>query len=139
MVCRNQPANRRGSSILEAVISVALLASAMFALSKLSQSAAAMSRQADLRLSAQVAAENVITRLQNVPAADLADAANQAAQAVESNSNCQITVDTHEFSSGSGTGVHLTVIATSGKNESVKRHDWRLPTATAADATGEAP
>ena len=58
---------RRGSLIIEAVVALSLLGVAFVSLSRLAQSAGAINRQADARISALLAAQNARLMLKTIP------------------------------------------------------------------------
>jgi Tfp pilus assembly protein PilV len=116
---------RTGSLVIEAVIAVALLATAAYGLTKLASSAAALSRQSDQRLAATLAAENTVERLRRLPAERLAAEAGGVAQLVSESAACQVEVSTETFSVAAGKSVHVRVDASPAKNIRVTLHDWR--------------
>ncbi len=119
--------NRRGTLIVEAVIALVLLATATFALTKLAKSSAALGQQSDQRLTATLAAENTIQRLQGVAADKLSDQADQVAALVAQDTGCEIDVSTEPFTTGDREGIHVRVDASIGPAIRVSLHDWRLP------------
>ena len=114
--------HRAGSLIIEAVVSVALLASATFALAKLAQSAAELSQQSDQRLAAALVAENTLERLRGVPAEQIASRSEDVAEQMRMTSGCKVEVTTEPFSQG----VHVRVDVSPSPNVRVTLHDWRL-------------
>ena len=112
--------------IIEAVIAAALLATALISLAKLSQSSAMLNSQADGRLAATLAAQNVIARIGVAEISSLDSSAKQAASEVESSSGCKIDVATSVFETGQRGGVHLQVIAKLNDQVSVQLHRWYL-------------
>lgn len=116
---------RTGSLVIEAVIAVALLATAVYGLTKLASSAAALSRQSDQRLAATLAAENTVERLRRLPAERLAAEARGVAQLVSESAACDVEVSTEIFSVAAGNSVHVRVDASPTKNVRITLHDWR--------------
>jgi Tfp pilus assembly protein PilV len=116
---------RSGSLVIEAVIAVALLATAAYGLAKLASSAAALSRQSDQRLAATLAAENTVERLRRLPAERLAAEAGGVAHLVSESAACEVKVSTDIFSVAAGKSVHVRVDASPAKNIRVTLHDWR--------------
>jgi Tfp pilus assembly protein PilV len=115
------------------VISVALLASASFALTKLARSAAELSQQSDQRLTAVLTAENTLERLRGVPAEQLARRSDEVAEQMTLASGCQVEVTTASFPQG----VHVRVDVSPSANSRVTLHDWRLAQPAGAGASDD--
>lgn len=124
---------RRGSLVIEAVISIALLATAGIALTRLSQNASVLNLQSDDRLALTLTAENTIDRLRAVPDQELAENAERIADAMSKSYRCKVEVDVVEFDGPGGSGLHLVVTATDNRSQRVQLHDWRVA------VTGELP
>ncbi len=124
MACLRRKSRRRGGFIIEAVISVALLATGMFALTRLAQTSSQLHRQSDNRLAAKLAAENVFARIEGAPAESVETLAAQAAKAVQTDSGCTIKLSTEPFETAGRSGVHLQVEATAGTQVSLTMHRW---------------
>jgi Tfp pilus assembly protein PilV len=131
--------NRRGTLIVEAVMALVLLTTATVALTKLARSAAALDQQSDQRLTATLAAENTIQRLQGVGVEKLSDQADQVADLVARNAGCEIDISTEPFTTGDRQGIHVRVDATISPAVRISLHDWRFvpePKVESEDSTG---
>ena len=126
MTCLNTPTPRRGNIAVEAVIAVALLATATAAMARLAQNSSRLQQQADGRCAATLAAENVIVRLERLPFSRVQAEAEQAAEEIEQDSGCQVAVTVDEFSVEGRDGIHLRVSATPMDGQVVTLHDWAL-------------
>jgi len=118
--------NRRGALIIEAVIALVLLTTATIALTKLAKSSAALGQQSDQRLTATLAAENTIQRLQGVAAEKLSEQADQVAALVAQDAGCEIDVSTEPFTTGDREGIHVRVDVSIAPAIRVSLHDWRF-------------
>ena len=119
-------ARRRGILIVEAAICFVLLTTAVVALMKLAQSSAVLSKQADQRLVATLAAENTLERLRDVTANELESSADEVAAAITEQTKCDVKVTVNDFQSQSRSGTHLRIEATCSPDVHVTLHDWRL-------------
>ena len=126
MVCLKTTSPRRGHIAVEAVIAVALLATATAALARLAQTSSRLQQQADGRCAARLAAENVLARIERLPVSRIEAEAELAAEEIAQDSGCQIAVSVDEFSAGKGDGVHLRVSVTPLDGQVVTLHDWAL-------------
>ncbi len=131
---------RRGSLVIEAVIASALLATAILALGKLAQSAAALGHQADQRLAATLAGENLLERLRAVPIEAVGERADELADVVAQQTQCDVEVSAKPFSVADREGIHVQVDVSPSPQVRVTLHDWRLkspagPAETTADST----
>jgi hypothetical protein len=124
---RVRPTARRGSLVIEAAISVALLATAAYGLTRLASDWAQLNRQADQRLAATLAAENTRERLRRVTDDRLEEQAVEIAALVAEASGCDIEVSTEPFTHRDREGIHVRVEASPERNTRVTLHDWRLP------------
>ncbi len=118
-------ARRHGSLIVEAAICFVLLATAVVALMKLAHSSAVLSKQADQRLVATLAAQNTLERLQNVTSDELKSSAEEVATAINEQTNCDVAVTVEDFQSESRSGMHLRIEAACSPDVHVTLHDWR--------------
>ncbi|EMI16315.1 hypothetical protein RMSM_06763 [Rhodopirellula maiorica SM1] len=118
-------ARRRGSLIVEAAICFVLLATAVMALMKLAQNSSRLSKQADQRLVATLAAENALERLHHVAGDELKSSADEVAAAIGEESRCDVEVTVEDFQSQSRSGFHLRVEATCSPEVRITLHDWR--------------
>ena len=125
---------RAGSLVIEAVISVALLASATYALTKLARSTAELNRQTDQRLAATLTAENALERLRGLSAEQVAQQVAGIAQSMSESSGCDVEITSAPFVSGDRGGIHIRVDVVPSENARVTLHDWRLE----AEPTNEA-
>lgn len=140
MVChKHHCRRRRGSVILEAVISVAILATAMVALTKLAQISSALHQESDGRLAAALAAENVMTRLDAVAVDQLSDEIEKAVVAVEEASGCEITPKLVPFEVNGRKAVHVELEVQAAEGLGVTIHRWIAQDASESSAseTGE--
>jgi Tfp pilus assembly protein PilV len=129
VVCHEFGSRRRGSLAVEAAMAVALLGSAMFAMARFSQNSAALERQADERLAAELAAENLLERLRDVPASEIANAARIAAAELERQSGCPLQVTADGVSGADQpAAVHLRVAAGPPDRWQITLHDWIFET-----------
>ncbi len=117
---------RRGSLVVEAVISAALLGTAAYALTRLARTSAVLSQQADQQLAATLTAENLVERLRRVETGDLSQQATTIAQSLADTSQCEIGVFTESFTNADRQGIHLRIDVTSSPQNRVTLHDWRL-------------
>ncbi|MCG8650698.1 MAG: hypothetical protein MI861_12750, partial [Pirellulales bacterium] len=124
MPCLRHPRHRQGGFLIEAVIATALLATALLGLAKLARTSALLQRQADQRLAASLAAENVLEKLKPMPVDTLVAQAGGVARRVEESSNCevQLTVDSMQISGRRA--AHLTVKAAASEHTQVTLHHW---------------
>ncbi|GAA5506047.1 hypothetical protein [Novipirellula caenicola] len=117
---------RRGSLIVEAAICFVLLATAVVALMKLAQGSSRLSKQADQRLVATLAAENTLERLQHVGTDALKSRAEEIAAAIAEQTRCDVQVTVEDFQSQLRSGTHLRVEASCSPEVRITLHDWRL-------------
>ena len=115
--------------MIEAVVSVALLATAGIALARLSQNASVLNQQSDDRVSLTLTAENTLERLRVMPDENLTEKADQIATAMSDSGRCNVEIDVDEFDGPAGRGLHLVVTATDKRSQRVRLHDWRITTA----------
>lgn len=134
MHCLDTLDRRRGSLALEAAIALALLTTAMAALAKLSHSAAQLRQQADGRVAARLAGENVLMRLQQVTAEELAEASEAAADSMEQLTGCRIEIEIEPFAAAEQQGQHLKLSIQPRFGQQVVMHDWFF--AAAAEPNG---
>jgi hypothetical protein len=118
--------HRRGSLIIEAVISVALLATAGYALTRLARNAANLSQQADQRLVATLTAANTIERLRGLSAQQVSERASDVATDLSEVSGCEVQLATEPFTTPDHTGIHIRIVVSAPGNVRVTAHDWRL-------------
>ena len=133
---RRHGGHRVGSLIVEAVIASMLMVTATIALAQLARHSAALSSQADQRLAATLAAENMIERLNDLSDDKVRAGAAAVVAEVAEVSGCRIVVDSEPFDSGSGRGLHVRVVASPQADADlrVSLHDWRI---AATDAEPE--
>ncbi len=124
---------RRGSLIIESVVAIALLATAFIALGNLAASSAAISRNADQRLAATLAAENVLEQLRDVPFDALAQKASELGKAIEDSYGYKSQIETNDFRVGGRDAVHLAVTIRPSENVSVTLHDWRIDQSSSSE------
>lgn len=117
---------RRGSLVIEAAIAVTLLATAAYGLSRLASGWTVLSRQADQRLTATLAAENARERLRRLSDEQLTEQADAIAAAIGEESGCQLSVTTTPFTDADRDGMHVRVDVVPGANVRVTLHDWRI-------------
>jgi Tfp pilus assembly protein PilV len=116
----------RGQIAVEAVIAVALLATATAALAQLAQNASRLQQQADGRCAATLAAENLLARIDGVPVGRVQDEAAKAAVEIERDSGCHVAIDADRFTAAEREGVHVRVSVTPRDGPVVTVHDWSL-------------
>lgn len=123
--------------MVEAAISIAMMATAMVALTRLASSSAELNHIADRQLSATLAAENTLERLQSLPLDELSDQAAAVADEVASECGCQIKAAVEAIESPPG--YHVTVTVAIGDQIELSLHDWRLevPSEEMSDADPE--
>ena len=117
---------RRGSLVIEAAIAVTLLATAAYGLSRIASGWTVLSRQADQRLTATLAAENARERLRRLSDEQLPEQADAIAAAIGEETGCQLSVTTTPFTDDDRDGVHVRVDVVPGVNMRVTLHDWRI-------------
>lgn len=122
---RARPA-RRGSLVIEAVISAALLATAGYALTRLARTSSTLSQQADQQLAATLTAENLVERLRALESDELQQRATTVAQSLADASQCEIEVLTESFTHAGREGIHIRIDVSSSPQNRVTIHDWRL-------------
>lgn len=125
--------------MIEAVIAVALLATAGVAVARLSQNAAVLNQQSDDRVALVMAVENTLGRLRTLSIEDLQTKTKEVASAISESTGCNVTVDIDEFSGKNGTGFHLVVSAVDKHNQRVALHDWRLVESDGRETEPEQP
>ena len=123
---RHGRSRRRGSLIIEAVIAVALLATAGLALTRLASSAALLSRHSSQTLAATLTAENTIERFRGLAADQVLQRAADIGTDLANQSGCQVQVETDEFLTSEQKGIHIQVTVTIEDSIRVVAHDWRL-------------
>ena len=124
---------RRGSLIIESVVAIALLATAFLALGNLAASSAAISRNADQRLAATLAAENVLERLRDVPFDALAEKASELGKTIPDSYGYEGQIETNDFRGGGRDAIHLAVTIRPNENVSVTLHGWRIDQSPASE------
>ena len=124
---RRMRTERVGSLMIEAVVACVLLAAALLALSKLSNSAARVDRSADVVMSLKMTVDNFVQRTRDLDDKELGEQASQVASALSAETGHQLVVNVQPQDSEDFKGIHLLVTATS-QGQSVTIHDWRLET-----------
>ncbi len=125
--------SRRGSLVIEAVVVIALLATAFVALGKLAATSAALSQNADQRLAATLAAENLLQRLQSVSIDAVVADAQQIAKTIQDSCGYQINLKTDQFRASERDAIHVAVTVTASDVVSVTLHDWRIGEPASSD------
>ena len=118
--------SRCGSLIVESVIVIALLATAFVALGNLATSSSAISQNADQRLAATLAAENMLQRLQAVSFDSVIEQSPAVAKLIQNSSGYELQVKAEEFRAGDRDAIHLIVTVAASETVSVTLHDWRF-------------
>lgn len=126
MDCRRRKTARRASLMVEAVIAVTLLSTAIVALGKLAQSTARLQIQSDQRLTAALAADNLFERLREIPTPSIDESAKELAAQWLAKTGCKLEVETEPFTVRGRDGVHVTVISRPSDGRPVTLHDWYL-------------
>ena len=122
-------ATRRGSLIIEVVISAALFATAVIALGRLSQTTAKLGIQADQRLSAKLTAENVLQHLHQSAADSLDESIAEVETSASATSGFRVKITSDEFQFAGRDATHFVVEIRDSKSEhglKVVVQDWRL-------------
>lgn len=115
--------NRRGSLIIEAVVSSALLATAVVAVTHLGVASKKLGSQADAQMLATLEAANILERLQG---SELNSLNAQAASIQASYPSDSATITATPFSNGPNDGVHLFVELRVNERAVASVNDWRL-------------
>lgn len=110
--------------MIEAVVALALLATATAAVAKLGRTRALLEQQADGRVAATLAAENVLAIVRAESFTAVAGAAEATARQVGQDSDCQVAVATAEFDTAGRRGIHVRVTAQQAPGPPVILHDW---------------
>ena len=120
--------------IIEAVVAIALLATAFVALGRLASSSAAINQVADQRLSATLAAENTLEQLSSLSDDQLQQQASQIATAMEQTHGVQIEVSTSRFDALGRGAIHVQATARGKRGGEIKLHDWRVVSESKSDS-----
>lgn len=117
--------SRRGSLIIESVVALTLLATALVALGKLAATSTAIGKQGDQRLAATLAAENLLERLDAIPFEEVAAEARRIADVIEESCGYDIAATTEEFRAGDTDSIHVSVTVRASSLVAVTLHDWK--------------
>ncbi len=117
---------RHGSLIIEAAVSFVLLTTAAVGLMQLARSSTVLTRDADMRTACELATENAIQRLSDVPLSEIESRVEEVAKAVTEITKCEVTISTEPFETGDRQGIHLRVQASANHDQRVTLHDWRF-------------
>jgi hypothetical protein len=98
--------SRRGYAVLETLVAVALLSAATAGLVKIARVHAAIHQRNDMRLSARLAATNVIERLRGLPLERIRESLDQTQAGLPA---MKILVDQQPFASEAVEGIHVIV------------------------------
>ena len=125
---------RKGSIIIECVVSALVLASCGVALLKWTRASTALSRKADIRLANQLIADNAAERLENSSITDAVDKASQIATELTTNHSVPVVIRNDEFianddSSNRLRGIHFTIeVSQDDASTKTTRHAWIFDT-----------
>jgi Tfp pilus assembly protein PilV len=117
---------RDGSFVIEAVISVVILATASYGLVRLARYSAELTRYADGQLAATLVGQNALDRLQRVETDQLQAAAADIERVLQTESGCDVSIGISPFELLDRDGFHLTVEVTVDTQVAVSMHDWRI-------------
>ena len=138
--------NKSGSFLIEAVVAVALLSASVVGIAKLALVQSRIRHQNELRLMAELVADNQLERLRSKSASDV-EAATQPLASVPQSLRVDVKSDLIDLPSAAGVHVVVRVFPNESKPEFISasplvvRHGWLLTSklnATKDDAESEA-
>ena len=112
--------------MIEAVISVALLATASVAVVRLARSSVDLQLRADREMAAVLTAQNTVGRLESIPSEQIVEEIAELERSYGDESGCEIRIAIRPFDRDATAGLHLRVEVTAGDDVRVTLHDWRL-------------
>ncbi len=115
-----------GSFVIEAVISVLLLATASLAVVRLARSSVDLQLRADREMAAALTAQNVIRQLDALPSDPFPEQVAEIENAYGQQSGCDVSISLRPFDRDGVAGLHLRVDVAAGDQARVTLHDWRL-------------
>ena len=126
--------------MIEAVIAVALLATASLAVVQLARSSVDLQLRGDREIAAILTAQNVLMRLDGMDSAQLQqDQMAVIEQSASKASGCEVAISLIPFDGQGAAGTHIEVEVTAGNQVRVQLHDWRLASSSQSteNAQGE--
>lgn len=119
---------RIGGVLIEGVIAMLLLATAIAALSRYAVASRQLNVYADQSLTARLNSQNAVERLARTPAEDWRDKSDEIATQLTTETGVPTEISLNKFRVGNADALHATVRCQIGKTENavVENHTWKV-------------